>query len=120
MAYVNVPRDLSKYESKVAFNLTKRQLICFLIGAAFAIPAYWFTRHFLPSDVRSILMFIIASPFFVAGIFKKDGMTLEKYLYIVCRQKYFRPGIRRYKTLTQSKREVTTKIKGKTKKKKKR
>ena len=106
MAYVNVPRDLSKYEAKVAFNLTKRQLICFSIGAAFALPAYWFTRHFLPSDVSSILMFLIASPFFIAGIFKKDGMTLEKYLYIVCRQKYFRPGIRRYKTLTQGKRDI--------------
>lgn len=117
MAYVNVPRDLSKYEAKVAFNLTKRQLICFSIGAAFAVPVYWFTRHFLPNDVRSILMFIIASPFFVAGIFKKDGMTLEKYLYIVCRQKYFRPGIRRYKSLAQGKQKDTVKEKAKKKKK---
>lgn len=111
MAYVNVPRDLSSYEAKVVFNLTKRQLICFSIGAALAIPAYWFTRGVLPSDVRSILMFIIASPFFIAGIFKKDGMTLEKYLYIVCRQKYFRPGIRRYKALASNKKEVPTKTK---------
>ena len=29
MAYVAVPKDLSKVKSKVAFNLTKRQLICF-------------------------------------------------------------------------------------------
>ena len=29
MAYVPVPKDLSKIKTKLAFNLTKRQLICF-------------------------------------------------------------------------------------------
>ena len=28
MPYVNVPNDLSKIKTKMAFNLTKRQLIC--------------------------------------------------------------------------------------------
>ena len=28
MAYVSVPKDLTKVKNKVAFNLTKRQLIC--------------------------------------------------------------------------------------------
>mgnify|MGYP000046107400 CR=1 FL=1 len=32
MPYVNVPNDLSKIKTKIAFNLTKRQLICFGIG----------------------------------------------------------------------------------------
>ena len=34
MAYVSVPKDLTKVKTKVAFNLTKRQLICFGSGAA--------------------------------------------------------------------------------------
>ena len=33
MPYVNVPNDLSKIKTKIAFNLTKRQLICFGAGA---------------------------------------------------------------------------------------
>ena len=32
MAYVNVPKDLTKVKTKVLFNLTKRQLICFGSG----------------------------------------------------------------------------------------
>ena len=32
-AYVNVPKDLTKVKTKVLFNLTKRQLICFGSGA---------------------------------------------------------------------------------------
>ena len=36
MAYVPVPKDLSKVKTKVAFNLTKRQLVCFGSGALIA------------------------------------------------------------------------------------
>ena len=34
MAYVPVPNDLSRIKTKLAFNLTKRQLICFSIHKA--------------------------------------------------------------------------------------
>ena len=33
MAYVQVPKDLTKVKNKVAFNLTKRQIICILLGS---------------------------------------------------------------------------------------
>lgn len=35
MAYVPVPKDLTKVKTKIAFNLTKRQLICFSIGVLY-------------------------------------------------------------------------------------
>lgn len=44
MPYVNVPNDLSKVKTKIAFNLTKRQLICFGIGMAIGIPTYLLPR----------------------------------------------------------------------------
>ena len=49
MAYVSVPKDLTKVKNKVAFNLTKRQLICIAAGAAAEFPfislqeAFWET-----------------------------------------------------------------------------
>ena len=33
MPYVPVPKDLTKVKTKVVFNLTKRQLVCFGGGA---------------------------------------------------------------------------------------
>ena len=45
MPYVNVPNDLSKIKTKIAFNLTKRQLICFGLGAAIGVPTYLLTRQ---------------------------------------------------------------------------
>ena len=47
MAYVSVPKDLTKVKNKVAFNLTKRQIICIGIGAAIGIPFYFLTRGIL-------------------------------------------------------------------------
>lgn len=35
MPYVPVPKDLTEVKTKVAFNLTKRQLICFGGAALF-------------------------------------------------------------------------------------
>ena len=38
MAYVPVPKDLTKVKTKVALNLTKRQLIFFSLAAVVGIP----------------------------------------------------------------------------------
>ena len=46
MAYVTVPKDLTKVKSKVMFGLTKRQLVCF--GAAALIGGAAFL--FAPED----------------------------------------------------------------------
>ena len=37
MAYVSVPKDLTKVKSKVMFNLTKRQVVCLGIAAALGL-----------------------------------------------------------------------------------
>ena len=44
MAYVSIPNDLSKIKTKVAFNLTGRQLVCFGGAAAVGIPAFLLAR----------------------------------------------------------------------------
>ena len=42
MPYVNLPNDLSKIKTKMAFNLTKRQLVCF--GSAGAVGTVSYTH----------------------------------------------------------------------------
>lgn len=34
MAFVSVPKDLTKIKNKVVLNLTKRQLVCLVAAAA--------------------------------------------------------------------------------------
>ena len=44
MAYVNVPKDLTKVKTKALFNLTKRQLICFGSGALIGVPLFFLLK----------------------------------------------------------------------------
>ena len=48
MAYVSVPKDLTKVKTKFLFNLTKRQVICFGIGILMGVPLFFALRNVLP------------------------------------------------------------------------
>ncbi|MGN0131218.1 MAG: PrgI family protein, partial [Lachnospiraceae bacterium] len=73
MAYVPVPKDLTKVKTKVALNLTKRQLICFSLAAVTGIPFYLLTKDVIGSDIAAILMVTIMLPFFFLAMYEKDG-----------------------------------------------
>ena len=44
MAYVPVPKDLTKIKTKVMLNLTKRQLISFGSGALLGVPLFFLAK----------------------------------------------------------------------------
>jgi len=44
LAYVPVPKDLSKVKTKVAFNLTKRQIVCFAAALLFGLPLFFLLK----------------------------------------------------------------------------
>ena len=99
MAYVQVPKDLTNVKNKVAFNLTKRQIICILLGAALGIPFYFFTRNTLGTSNAATGMVILMLPAFLFAMYEKDGMHLEQILFNIIRVKILRPSVRRYETV---------------------
>ena len=54
MAYVPVPKDLTKVKTKVAFNLTKRQLVCFGGGALIGVPLFFLLRGPVGNSVAAM------------------------------------------------------------------
>lgn len=44
-AYIPVPRDLTRVKSKILFNLTKRQLLCFGAGALIGVPSFFLLKY---------------------------------------------------------------------------
>ena len=56
MPYVPVPKDLTKVKTKLAFNLTKRQLICFSLAALVGLPVYFLTRGAIGNSAAVLLM----------------------------------------------------------------
>ena len=75
MAYVPVPKDLTKVKTKVAFNLTKRQLVCFGGGALIGVPL-----------------------FFLLAMYEKHGQPLEKIVGNILKVAVIRPKQRPYQT----------------------
>lgn len=98
MPYVPVPKDLAKVKTKVALNLTKRQLVCFSAAGAVGIPTYLLTRSSLGNDVSMLLMIGLMLPFFMAAMYEKDGQPFEKIVYHFIRARFLCPGRRPYKT----------------------
>lgn len=98
MPYVNVPNDLSKIKTKIAFNLTKRQLICFGFGVAVGVPAYLLSRSVIGNTGALFAMLVIMLPAFLMAMYEKDGLPFEKILRNIIRAKFTRPGIRPYRT----------------------
>jgi hypothetical protein len=72
MAYVPVPKDLSKIKTKLAFNLTKRQLVCFSSAAAVGLPAYLFSRGSIGNSAAMFLMIGLMLPFFFLAMYERD------------------------------------------------
>ena len=98
MAYVSVPKDLTKVKNKVAFNLTKRQIICIGIGAAIGIPFYFLTRGILGMSNAATVMVILMLQAFMFAMYEKDGMHLEDVILHILNVKVFRPPVRTYET----------------------
>ena len=96
--YVPVPKDLTTVKTKVAFNLTKRQLICFGLAAAVAVPTYFLTRGALGTTGAVMTLVIAALPFFFLAMYEKDGQPAEKILRNYIRSRFLTPRVRPYKT----------------------
>ena len=98
MAFVQVPKDLSRVKTKIAFNLTRRQLISFGLGAVIGVPTYLGIRNSVGNDVALLVMIVLMIPFFFTAIFEKDGIPFEKHMIYIIKQKYIYPSVRIYKT----------------------
>ena len=98
MPYVQMPKDLTKVKTKVAFNLTKRQIICFGLAAVFAVPTYFLTRDAVGNMVAMLLLIVVAMPFFLFAMYEKNGLPFEKIAKAVIKSRFLRPKVRPYKT----------------------
>ena len=95
---VPVPKDLSGIKTKVALNLTKRQIICFSGAAITGVPLYFLTKGVLGTQAAALIMVGVMLPFFFLAMYERDGFPAEKLLYFMIRQKILTPGIRPYKS----------------------
>ena len=108
MPYVNVPNDLSKIKTKLAFNLTKRQLVCMGFAAGIGVPFYFLTRDTLGTSNAAAGMVLLMLPEFFFALYEKNGMHLETILTNFISVRFKRPAVRRYEVENLYDRELET------------
>ena len=98
MAYVPVPKDLTHVRQKVLFNLTRRQLVCFLGGALVGAPLFYLLKPYVASSAASLVMVLVMIPFILLGVYEKNGEPLEVVLKHFFTATFLRPKKRPYQS----------------------
>ena len=98
MAYVTIPKDLTKVKSKVLFGLTRRQLICFGAAVLVGVPLFFLLRNAVSSSLATLCMILVMLPFFLLGMYERYGQPLEVILGQMIQTMFVRPKIRPYQT----------------------
>ena len=98
MAYVTVPKDLTKVKSKVMFNLTKRQLVCFSVAVALGLPLFFLMKGIAGTCVAAFCMVLAMLPMFLLAMYEKHGQPLEVLIRQIVEVKFIRPKERPYQT----------------------
>ncbi len=98
MAYVPVPKDLSKVKTKVAFNLTKRQIICFAAALILGLPLFFLLKDSAGTSAATLAMIVVMLPCFLMAMYEKHGQPLEVVAKNIIQTKFVRPKERPYQT----------------------
>ena len=95
---VHINTEVKEYKESIVLGLTLRQTLCSVLAIGTAVGIYFGFRDILGKETVSWLCLVCAAPFAVAGFFKYNGMTLEKFLYEVIYTYLFRSDLLLYKS----------------------
>ena len=98
MSYVPIPKDLNAVKTKVIFNLTKRQLICFGSGAVLGLPLFFLVKAHASASAAAFCMMLVMLPFFFLAVYEKNGQPAEKVLRNIVQVLFIRAKKRPYMT----------------------
>lgn len=90
-AYIPVPRDLTRVKTKVFFNLTKRQLLCFGAAALIGVPIFFLVKATGNVSLAALSMMIVMLPLFFLAMYEKDSQPLEVVVEHFIQTKFVRP-----------------------------
>ena len=98
MAYVTIPKDLTKVKSKVLFGLTRRQLICFGAAVLVGVPLFFLLKDAVDSSTATLCMILVMLPLFLFAMYERHGQPLEVIIRQMVQTMFVRPKERPYQT----------------------
>ena len=97
--YANVPRDLTRVKTKLFLNLTKRQILCFLVAVLIGVPLFFLIKKTGNNTLAATVMILVMLPLFFLAMYEKNGMPLEVLLRNYADARIKRPRKRIYRSV---------------------
>ena len=95
---IKINKEIRNYKETLFFGLSLRQFICSLLAVGVAVGLYFALRNVLDRETVSWLCIVGAAPVAVAGFFKYNGMTLEKFAWAWFQSEFLMAGNRVWKS----------------------
>ena len=95
---IKINKEIRNYKETLFFGLSLRQFICLVLAVGVAVALYFALRNVLDRETVSWLCIVGAAPVAVAGFFKYNGMTLEKFVWAFIKSEFLMAGNRVWKS----------------------
>jgi len=95
---IKINKEIRNYKETLFFGLSARQFACSVLSVGVAVALYFALRNVLDRETVSWLCIVGAAPVAVAGFFKYNGMTLEKFLWAFIKSEFLLAGNRVWKS----------------------
>ncbi|MBQ9720100.1 MAG: PrgI family protein [Oscillospiraceae bacterium] len=94
---IKINKEIRTYKETIFFGLSLRQFVCAVLAVGVAVGLYFALRNVLDRETVSWVCIVGAAPIAVAGFFKYNGMTLEKFLWAWLKSEFLMAGNRVWK-----------------------
>ena len=95
---IKINKEIRNYKETLFFGLSLRQFACSVLAVGVAVGLYFALRNVLDRETVSWLCIVGAAPIAVAGFFKYNGMTLEKFVWAFIKSEFLMAGNRVWKS----------------------
>lgn len=95
---IKINKEIRNYKETLFFGLSLRQFVCSVLAVGVAVGLYFALRNVLDRETVSWLCIVGAAPIAVAGFFKYNGMTLEKFAWAWFQSEFLMAGNRVWKS----------------------
>ena len=92
------PKTYPKSKTKVAFNLTKRQIVCLGAALLVGLPLFFLLKGNAGTTLAAMAMIVVMLPCFLFAMYERHGQPLEVVVKNIIQTKFTRPKERPYQT----------------------
>lgn len=102
---LEVPQDITSYDTKLIGPFSLRQTICFIPAAGACVAAFVWLPKILPQTICPLIGVLVAVPCILCGWVKIQGLPFEKFVLSAFTSNFLSPSKRKYIIVNEAEEE---------------